>query len=117
MKTHPIHDETLRSEHLWVLDLLLRIEHARTRDELSLALVTLRGALQVRYDHIRDAGVLDGLPEADAAQEALLRDVNHQIAELRAEIDGEWREHRAAREALLRDARAQERRYTEALEA
>lgn len=108
-------DENLRDESRWVLDLLLRIEHARTRDDLSLALVTLRGALQTRFDHLREAGVIDASSDARAPHEAVLRAVNDEIVSLQAEIDGEWREHRAARDALLRAARAQERRYLEAL--
>lgn len=115
MKTDPEVHTTLAAERERVLDITAAIEGAETREGLALALSELRGVLQQHFLNEHAAGI--GQNSAVAAErDEILANLSAEMVELRAEIDGVWREHREARDALVRLVRRHEDTIARALQ-
>jgi hypothetical protein len=108
MKPDPEHRMTLSTQRTHVLELVHRVERAQTRDDLTQSLSELHAALQDHFASERAAGLRDPNGRGDSDQREIQSALNLELADLRAEIDGTWREHQATREALVRRIRRHE---------
>ena len=102
------HRLTLSAQRTRVLELVHRVDVAQTREDLTQALAELRTALQDQFASERAAGIRDPGKRGDTDQREIQSAINLELADLRAEVDGTWREHQATREALVRRVRRHE---------
>ncbi len=105
MKTDSEISAALAASSVRVLDLAQSVELARTREELALSLIDLRGALQEQFLWEAGAGLTEQPGPGVTWHTEILTALSTEIAELRAEIDGVWRERRTTRDAMLRAVR------------
>lgn len=115
MTSNPERRVALVAERARVLDLVQRVEQAETREALTVALSDLGGVLQEHFASELEAGLMAHGAPGPAQHQEILKALDTELTELRAEVDGVWREHRAARDALVRAIQRHEESVVRAL--